>query len=58
MDYAYIFQLRFRKGSACNPIDLVIPGCETLCPIEKFKQLTKNIMPTVDMKTACKVNNA
>ncbi|XP_019881984.2 venom acid phosphatase Acph-1-like [Aethina tumida] len=53
----FFVQLRFRKGSACKPINLVIPGCELLCPIEKFKELTKNVIPTVDMKTACKIND-
>ena len=27
------------------PYPLTLPGCSTLCPLDKFKQLTRNIVP-------------
>ena len=38
------------------PYPLTLPGCDTLCPLEKFKQLTENLVPK-DWSEECSITS-
>lgn len=49
--------MRYRRDtSGSHAKDLVIPGCEKMCPVEKFILLLEDVLPTVPMKEACRAN--
>ena len=39
------------------PYPLTLPGCSTLCPLEKFKQLTRSIVPDNWTKECSTIDN-
>lgn len=48
------FQLRYRHDTSTSHVkDLVIPGCDKLCPVEKFILLQEDVIPSVPLKEAC-----
>ncbi|CAG2065557.1 unnamed protein product [Timema podura] len=56
LDSGYGVKVFLRNTTAVPPHLLTIPGCEQLCPYDKFLQLTSQVVPT-DLDTACKVDN-
>jgi prostatic aicd phosphatase len=55
-DQFYI-KLRYRNDTeATEPVDLTLPGCDLLCPIDQFLELLKNLIPTVSIEEACKLD--
>ncbi|KAG1653230.1 Testicular acid phosphatase [Nymphon striatum] len=38
-------KISYRNDSRVDPFVLSLPGCAQLCPLEKFKSLTKDIIP-------------
>lgn len=53
-----MFQLRYRRDTSTSHVkDLVIPGCEKLCPVEKFILLQEDILPSIPIKEACLANH-
>lgn len=50
-------QLKYRDStSATRARELTVPGCDTLCPIEKFILLHADLIPSVPYKEACLAN--
>ena len=45
--------ISYRNETSREPYDLIIPGCEKLCPLELFKELTKAVRPG-DWQNECK----
>jgi len=41
----HFVRIVYRNDTEVAPYPLTLPGCSTLCPLEKFEQLTRNIMP-------------
>lgn len=38
-------QVRYHKGIPTETIVMKIPGCDELCPFEKFRELMKPVIP-------------
>ncbi|CAH0553077.1 unnamed protein product [Brassicogethes aeneus] len=52
---SYFIKLRYRKNINDNePMNLKVPGCDTLCPIEQFKKLYEELLPIISMEDACR----
>lgn len=48
----YLVTLFYRNSSIEEPYLLTIPGCTPACPLEKFTELTKDVIPR-DWKVEC-----
>jgi hypothetical protein len=44
----------YRNSTTREPYNLAIPGCDAVCPLEKFAELLKPIIP-VDWEKECKM---
>lgn len=45
-----------RNSTSVPPFKLTIPGCESFCPLDKLKELTKNVVPE-DWEEECKTDD-
>lgn len=50
----YYVQLYYRKNGFENISAIEIPHCGTKCPLDRFYELYKNILPTEDIESACR----
>lgn len=41
----YFVQFSYRNETQRDPYELTLPGCSTLCPLEKFESLTRHLRP-------------
>jgi len=41
----HFVRLAYKNDTEATPYPLTLPGCDTLCPLEKFKQLTQSLVP-------------
>jgi len=48
----YSVKILYRNSTEVDPYELAIPGCQILCPLDKFIELTADIIPE-DIKTEC-----
>lgn len=48
----YVLQLFYRNSSTQDPYLFTIPGCSPACPLKKFVELTKDVIPD-DWKVEC-----
>lgn len=44
--FALSFQLLYYQGIPPNIQELKIPGCDTLCPFDKYLDLIEDLIPT------------
>lgn len=51
MDNVYFLQIIYYLGIPSKMLEVSIPGCEVLCPYDKFIELTKNTTKT--FKQSC-----
>ncbi|KAK0094920.1 hypothetical protein PV326_009639 [Microctonus aethiopoides] len=42
----YYVKIRYYKGIPSEIVDVNIKGCDVICPINKFKRLLKNVIPS------------
>jgi lysosomal acid phosphatase len=49
-------QVSYKNTTDLPPTILTLPGCEALCPLSMFKELTESVRP-VDVKVECGVTN-
>ncbi|KAH8332196.1 hypothetical protein KR074_005531 [Drosophila pseudoananassae] len=49
----YFLELYFQNDPDQEPKQLQIPGCEKQCPISKFVELTKDVLPDAPYKDLC-----
>lgn len=49
-------QIYLRNSSTSGAIPLTLPGCNHFCPLDKFIELTKNIIPD-DLTNCCKAKD-
>lgn len=56
-DTGYYVKLFYRKTNVEKPSPLLIPGCGKLCPLQRWYEIYKNILPsdTEDHDTLCKL---
>jgi len=47
-------QVSYRNDTTLPPFALTIPGCEQLCPLNRFRDLTQDLRPA-DWKTECDI---
>lgn len=53
-----MLQLHYRNNTeATDPVELTILGCDVLCPYEDFIELQKDLIPTISIQDACKLDN-
>lgn len=51
--HEYGVQMYLRKNAKSGAIPLIVPGCDShFCPLDKFVELTKNVVP-VNFSAAC-----
>lgn len=53
----YGIKVYIRNSSTSGAIPLTIPGCDNFCSLNKFIELTKNVIP-IDFENECKAKNA
>jgi len=54
----YLFKLRYLEDPLEPHIqDFTTPGCDTLCPVNKFIELQSEILPIVSFREACDIRN-
>jgi len=41
----HFVRIAYKNDTEATPYPLTLPGCATLCPLEKFKQLTGSLVP-------------
>lgn len=51
----HFVQIVYKKTNDENIPPLDIPGCGTLCPLDKFYQIYRAFIPTNDFETECKL---
>ncbi|XP_018564769.1 venom acid phosphatase Acph-1 [Anoplophora glabripennis] len=52
----YYIRMRYRSDpEATTSEDLNIPGCAVMCPVDSFKSILSNILPSKTIQEACKV---
>lgn len=54
--YLYFLQLLYSKGSSEEFVEQVIPGCQVLCPYNKFLELTSSNYPDDNFVQNCKID--
>ncbi|XP_043922128.1 prostatic acid phosphatase-like [Protopterus annectens] len=53
----YQIGMFYRNDSAAEPYEITLPDCTAPCPLERFIQLTSNIISN-DWEKECKINNS
>ena len=48
----YSFKVKYYKGIPSEHEEIVIPGCETNCTLDKFKEVLKDVIPS-DQEIHC-----
>merc|ERR1712179_821547 len=52
-----VVRVSYKNDSSENPYVLTIPGCDQLCPLSKFKDLTYSVRPG-DWREECGLRTA
>lgn len=50
----YLLQIFLRNTTTHEPYQMIIPGCTAACPLNKFVEILKPVIPD-DWKEECKV---
>jgi len=53
----HFVRLAYKNDTEATPYPLTLPGCDHLCPLEKFKQLTQSLVPE-DWSEECSLTTA
>lgn len=51
----YFIQITYKLSNNENIPPLEIPGCGTLCPLDKFYDIYTDFIPMNDFETECKM---
>lgn len=56
-DTEMVVRFAYRNDTEHAPYVLTLPGCEELCPLHRFKDLTSSLLPTLPWEAQCSLED-